>query len=284
MYETYYKIAGVVIKVVSPFRFYAANGEDFQCDPENADYSFRFEQVDNIPILMDDAKRVGETLWSHEYRKADGSFLRAFLWQEKYYSEVSVLGKREGVCYYASAEILMERAREGFELLMYLCLEQILIQFGGLVLHSSHIKVGEKGLVFSAPSQTGKSTQAELWKECAGAEIINGDRSVLRKFDGRWFVCGCPMCGTSGIHLQSMEPLSHIVMLSKNVENVVRRLPAREAFRMIYPQITVAYWDDEYVECAMGLIGELLAEVPVWHYACTKERDAVTVLKDALEI
>lgn len=284
MYETYYKIAGIVIKVISPFRFYTANGENFLCEPTEPDYCFRFEQVDNIPMLMEGAQRVGDTLWSHEYQREDGFFLRAFLWQEKYYSEISILGDREGVCYYASAEILMDRAKEGYEMLMYLCLEQILIRFGGLVLHSSHIKMNEKGLVFSAPSQTGKSTQAELWQKYAGAQIINGDRSVLRKLDGQWYVFGCPMCGTSGIHLASQEPLSNIVMLAQHKENLVRKLLPREAFRLIYSQTTVAYWDSAYVDRAMELLSELLKEVPVWYYACTMEQEAVTVLKNALEI
>lgn len=282
MYKTYYRIGGIVIKVDSPFPFYTVNGKDFLCDPVTPDYQFRFEQVNDIPKLMEGSQKVGETLWSHEYQKEDGKFLRAFLWQEKYYSEISILGKKEGTCYYASADILMERAKEGFELLMYLCIEQILIQFGGLVLHSSHIKIDGKGLVFSAPCQVGKSTQAELWRTYAGAEVINGDRSVLRKINGQWCVFGCPMCGTSGTHIQSTEPLSNIVMLAQNQRNIVQKLSAREAFRMLYPQITVANWDAAYVDNAMNLLGELLAEIPVWYYACTKEPEAVTVLKGTL--
>lgn len=284
MYKNYYKIGGIVIKIESPFPFYAANGVDFLCSPTKPDYQFRFEQVDDIPKLMNGFQKVGETLWSHEYQNEAGEFLRAFLWQDSYYSEVSILGKEEGVCYYASADILMGRAKDGFELLMYLCLEKILMQYGGLVLHSSHIKINGKGLVFSAPSQVGKSTQAELWKKYCNAEIINGDRSVLRKIEGQWYVFGCPMCGTSGIHLQSVEPLSSIVILAQNENNIIQNLPMREAFRLLYPQITVSYWDDGFVEKAMSLLEELIEEIPIWHYACTKEYEAVVVLKNALNM
>lgn len=284
MYETYYKIAEIVIKITSPFPFYTANGEDFRCEPAKPDYCFRFEQVDDIPRLMEGAQMAGDVLWAHEYRREDGSFLRAFLWKEKYYTEVSVMGKREGVCYYASTGILMERAKAGFELLMYCCLEQILLEFGGLVLHSSHIVVDGRGLVFSAPPQTGKSTQAELWRKHAGVPVINGDRSVLRKLDGQWCSCGCPMCGTSGIHLQSVEPLGNIVMLSQGRENIARRLGSGEAFRLIWPQISILPWNADYVGRAMELIDELLRDIPVWHYACTREPAAVTVLQSALGI
>lgn len=284
MHDTYYEIAGIVIKISSPFTFYAVNGEAFRREAAEPDYCFRFEQTDDIPKLLRDTRKVGETLWSHEYQREDGSFLRAFLWQDKFYTEISALGKHEGICWYANEDILMERAREGFELLMYLCLEQIFIRFGALVLHSSHIKIKDKGLVFSAPSQTGKSTQAELWRKYADAKIINGDRSVLRKISGKWQVCGCPMCGTSGIHLQSMEPLTNIVMLSQSQENIANRLIVREAFRMIYPQITVAYWDLSYITHALDLLNDLCLEVPVWHYACTKETSAVFVLRKVLEL
>lgn len=282
MHETYYNIADIIIKVISPFPFFAVNGENFRCAPVEPDYCFRFEQATDIPKLMEGAKMVEDIFWAHEYQREDGTFLRAFLWQEKFYTEISVIGKREGICYFLSTEILMNRAKEGFELLMYLCLEQILIRFGALVLHSSHILVNGNGLVFSAPTQTGKSTQAELWRACAGVPVINGDRSVLRKLHGRWHSCGCPMCGTSGIHLQSIKPLGNIVMLSQSQENTVRKLPGREAFRLLYPQITISYWNGAYVNRVMELMNDLLTEVPVWQYACTKEPEAVAVLRDAL--
>ena len=284
MHETYFMIAGILLKVISPFPFYSANGENFRCAPAEPDYIFRFEQVKDIPKLMEGAKPVEDVFWAHEYQREDGTFLRAFLWKEQYYTEISMIGKREGICYFLSTEILMNRAKEGFELLMYLCLEQILVQFGALVLHSSHIVVNGKGLVFSAPTQTGKSTQAELWRKYAGASVINGDRSVLRKIEGQWYACGCPMCGTSGIHLQSLEPLGNIVMLSQSKENIVRKLPAKEAFHLLYPQITISQWNAAYMDQALALINDLLMDVPVWHYSCTKDPEAVTVLRDAIGI
>ena len=47
---------------------------------------------------------------------------------------------------------------------------RMLAEHGGVVLHSSYI-ITQRGeaLLFSAPSGTGKSTQAELWRKFAGA-------------------------------------------------------------------------------------------------------------------
>lgn len=281
MNEVYYEIANIVIKVLSPFSFYANNAENFRCEPKEPDYTFRFEQTNDIPNHMKDAAFIADVRWAHEFQKKDGSYQRAFLW-EQYYVAVSEIYDTEGVCYYASANILLDKAKEGFELWMYLCVEEILLKFQALVLHSSHINYQGKGLVFSAPSQTGKSTQAELWKKYAGAEVLNGDRSILRKQGGSWQVYGCPMCGTSNIHLQGQEILSNIVMLSQNPVNVLQKIGGMRAFRLIYPQITVPVWNQKNTNQVMNLISDLIEEVPVWYYACTKEADAVMVLQQGL--
>lgn len=284
MYEIYYNIADIIIKIVSPFSFYTHNGEDFQCAPSKPDYTFYFKETDNIPKLMEKSSMAADLIWAHEYMRADHSYFRAFIWKENFYPAISELHETEGICFYANAGILAERAKEGFELLMYLCLEQILLKFHCLVLHSSHVNIQGQGLLFSAPSQTGKSTQAELWRTYADAKVMNGDRTVLRKTDGQWYAYGCPMCGTSDIHLQGKEPLRHIVMLSQGKQNIIKRIHGMDAFRLLYPQITVCGWNSQLVEASMNLINDLLKDVPIWHYSCTKDKEAVYVLRNTIHL
>lgn len=282
-YLNYYNVANVIIEVTSPFPFEISGQEAFGCEaPERVDYRFEFIQVDDVPNLMKDSEYICDVRWAHQYRKPDGSYQRAFLWQEKYYAAVSEIMEGHGVCYYVSESILYERLQDGFELFNYLCIEEILLQFGALVLHSSHVRVGNQGFVFSAPSQTGKSTQAELWRQHAAATVMNGDRSVLRKQQGQWRVFGCPMSGTSGIHLQGNEPLTNIVMLAQGLANELTPLTGMMAFRQVFPQITVPSWDGKQLDYVMERISELITEVPVWYYSCTKEKEAVFVLKEKL--
>lgn len=283
MYNSYYNIADVVIRIVSPFPFFAHNGAEFVCGKTSPDYVFTFRQTNDLPGLMDGSQKIAELLWAHEYRKEDGTEYRAFLWKDVYYSALSFCGETEGICYYASEGILAEQARNGFELLMYLCLEKILLKHGALILHSSHIRYEDAGIVFSAPSGTGKSTQAELWRRYAGARIMNGDRSVLRKNKDQWYVYGCPMCGTSDIHHSGKEPLKCIVMLSQGIENIPEKLSPLRAFQRMYPEVTISTWNVKNVDTSIALLNDLIRSVPVWHYSCTKEEAAVRVLKDALE-
>ena len=60
----------------------------------------------------------------------------------------------------------------------------------GIVIHSSAIELDGNGILFSAPSGTGKSTQANLWREHKGAVVLNGDRPALRTLDGSVYVYG----------------------------------------------------------------------------------------------
>ena len=47
----------------------------------------------------------------------------------------------------------------------YLAFENVLINHTGFILHSSFISWQNNGILFTAPSGTGKSTQADLWKK-----------------------------------------------------------------------------------------------------------------------
>ena len=79
-------------------------------------------------------------------------------------------------------------------------IEQVLNSYNTFLLHSSFIKWKDKAILFTAPSGTGKSTQADLWEKYENAEIINGDRSGIRKMDGKWTAYGLPIAGSSGIY------------------------------------------------------------------------------------
>ena len=68
-----------------------------------------------------------------------------------------------------------------------ICGEQLLLRHDALLLHSSAVLHGGKTVLFSGPSGAGKSTQARLWQEHLGAQIINGDRTVIRKTSEGFF-------------------------------------------------------------------------------------------------
>ena len=110
---------------------------------------------------------------------------------------------------YLQKEYKDELLRE-FHISGMLAMELVLIINQGFQLHASVINWKDKGILFSAPSGTGKSTQADLWKKYEGAEVINGDRALIRKEKGDFTVYGYPYAGTSKIYTNFSAPIKAI--------------------------------------------------------------------------
>lgn len=151
------------------------------------------------------------------------------------------------------------------------------------VLHGSYISWQNEGILFTAPSGTGKSTQARLWEEYMGAEILNGDRVLLGKREGRWFAHGFPNCGSSDICVNKSLPVRAIVVLRQGKENCVRPMTTAQKLRDLASAMVVYRWDGEDIAKAASVAAELLETVPVVELVCRPDREAVEVLKDYLE-
>lgn len=161
-------------------------------------------------------------------------------------------------------------------------LDSLLLQYNGFILHSSFIRWHRHGILFSAPSGTGKSTQADLWVKYEEAEVINGDRAGLRLIDGQWQAYGLPYAGSSGIYRNESASVAAVVILRQAKENRIRRLRGAEAIRYLYPEVTVHHWDREFVDQILNLLTELTAAVPVYLLECLPDRDAVELVKQTV--
>ena len=158
-------------------------------------------------------------------------------------------------------------------------LEKHLIQYNEMILHCAYMIHNGEAILFSAPSETGKTTQANLWQKYRNTRVINGDRSLLSKKDDKWYANGWPVCGTSEVCFNETYPIKCIVMLSQAKENSVELLDPMTAFKQLYSQITINTWNTEFNLKVMDLIDQLIKDVPIYHLACNISEDAVNVLE-----
>ena len=164
-----------------------------------------------------------------------------------------------------------------------LALERRLIARDSLILHCAYMVYQGEAILFSAPSETGKTTQANLWEKYRGSRTVNGDRALLGKRKGRWTAQGWPVCGTSEVCHNEEFPIRAVVMLSQAKENQAQQLPPGRAFPLLYSQITVNKWNMKDHLHAIDLIQELAEGVPVFHLGCTISEEAVDCLEKALK-
>ncbi len=148
-----------------------------------------------------------------------------------------------------------------------------------LILHSCSVTYGaDETILFSAPSGTGKSTQGEQWKIYRGSRVVNGDKNLLTRKNGIWYIQGWPVCGSSEICHNEEHRLRAIIMLEQAAEDCITKLEGMKAYSKVYPEITCNRWNRTRLIRTMDLIESLISEVPVYLLQCTISEHAVDIL------
>lgn len=168
-------------------------------------------------------------------------------------------------------------------LLSALGAEHLVVRAGGVILHASYIVHDGRAILFTAPSETGKSTQAELWRTLRDARIVNGDRAAIRMENGIAVACGIPFAGSSQYCENITAPLAAIVCLGQAPVTRISPLRGYQAFRQIWEGCSVNTWDQTDVEMAAGLLQRVLDQVPVFRLDCTPDESAVVALENMLK-
>ena len=160
--------------------------------------------------------------------------------------------------------------------------EHLLAQAGSFVFHSSYVEWEGGAILFTAPSGTGKSTQAELWKKLRGGRIINGDRAAVRLENGQVLADGVPFAGSSPYCENRSLPLKAIVYLAQAPVTTIHRLQGVRAFARVWEGVSINVWDKEDVAKVSATIEKLLQQVPVYYLPCTPDESAVAALEQQL--
>ena len=276
--NTYYlKIADIKINVKFPFEIEVRyESEDFVVPKQESDIEFEFVKIQEIldiegDVIYNDLRKVykiGKQNLIYEFYDSPNSKPYAWLFD--------FATKKQKIKYLGGKENCFKYSRNILEVIN---LEGVLNKFDAFILHSSFINWEGKGILFSAPSGIGKSTQADLWQKHENVEIINGDRSAIRKVDGIWTAFGLPIAGSSGIYKNEKAKISHIIILEQGKENKLTRLSPRKAFIKIYSETIVHAWDKNFQSKIINVISELVQSIPIYKYECLSDKSAVEFLK-----
>lgn len=219
------------------------------------------------------------------YETVDGKFL-VFHWATCRFAfgfYVNDLEKGNIVTCYFNPEMKNQIPLAAVRFFSCAGLHSKLLQKGALVFHSSYMDWNGQAILFAGKSGVGKSTQASLWEKHAGAEIINGDRTLLRKKGGIWHAYGYPCCGSSDICINRTLPLKAIVILEQGNENKVETLTMGQKYRALFTGSEMYLWYEKEMERVNRLVEEIMTGVRIIKLVCRPDADAVEVLKTALE-
>lgn len=153
-----------------------------------------------------------------------------------------------------------------------------------LLFHASAIALDGKAFLFTAPSGTGKSTHARLWRERFGDRVvmINDDKPMLQFCqDGTIQVWGTPFAGKDRLHTNMHAPLQGIVLLHQADENSIQPMTPHQAFPHLFQQTYRDFDHPDDIRHCLDLV-DRLSRLPVYSLGCTISQQAVSLAYSAL--
>ncbi len=171
---------------------------------------------------------------------------------------------------------------------IYLYLKNVFLSLlavrNGIMIHSVSIIRNEEGILFSAPAGTGKTTQADLWKQrYPDVRVLDGDETACRMIDGKPVAYGLPWCGSSGLYLNEKVPLRALVFLERAEENAIQKLEPAEAFLRLAARCFIHRWSEEQTALSLDTVQELAERTDCFLLRCLPNIGAVELLRNRLD-
>ena len=158
-----------------------------------------------------------------------------------------------------------------------------LINYSGIMLHSSAVVVDGRAYLFTASCGTGKSTHTSLYLKEFGerAYILNDDKPAIRFEDGAFYAYGTPWSGKNGINVNERVPIAGICVLERAEKNEISRIGGRAAILGIYSQ-TLRPQSEEYMDKVLATIAKMIEMIPIWNLKCNVDPEAARLSYEAM--
>ena len=154
---------------------------------------------------------------------------------------------------------------------------------GVLLVHGSAIAVDGECFLFCAPSGTGKSTHARLWRELLGpsATMVNDDKPLVRVEGGKAMVFGTPWDGKHHLSANVSAPLRAVCLLERSERNWISRTGAGESLTALLHHV---YRPPDAVALSrtLSLLDGLIGCVDVWRLGCNMDIEAAELSFSAM--
>lgn len=153
----------------------------------------------------------------------------------------------------------------------------------GLIFHSSALMVDGKAYLFTAPSGTGKSTHARLWRELLGDKVvmINDDKPIIKYIDGDFYVYGTPWNGKHSLDTNTRAKISAICEINRGKVNKIEKIDKKYMFNVLLKQ-TLRSEKIETMDKLLLLLGKMLENINLFRLECNMDLEAAKVAYNAM--
>lgn len=125
------------------------------------------------------------------------------------------------------------------ELAVYRKTAEKMIDYDTILFHGSVIAVDGVGDLFTAKSDTGKSTHTRLWRDYFGtrAIMVNDDKPLLHIGYSGVLAYGTPYNGKHRLSNNISVPLKAICILTRAADNHIETITKEQAYTMLLQQV-----------------------------------------------
>lgn len=154
---------------------------------------------------------------------------------------------------------------------------------GLLPLHGSAINYKGDVILFSAPSGTGKSTHARMWKHLYGDDVtwVNDDKPLLEVTPEGIYVYGAPFSGQYSSNSNEKKPLKAIVFLKQGITDNVEVLTEKDALKHLMTN-TLRPSEAELWDQALNQFEQIIGRIPIYMLDASLSTSAVKSIKKAI--
>ena len=159
---------------------------------------------------------------------------------------------------------------------LHALLASALLDHNVLLMHGSALCMDGEAYIFAAPSGTGKSTHARLWRETFGDRVwmINDDKPLIRVEKEGAVVYGSPWRGKHKLGCNGSARLKAIVELTRDSRNHI------EALKEPFPHLVQHVWrpdDRDKMKKVLELEKQLIGQAAFYRLGCNTEPEAALV-------
>jgi hypothetical protein len=155
----------------------------------------------------------------------------------------------------------------------------LLSRNGGAAVHACGVvdSLGN-GYLFPGPSGSGKTTMARLWHDHPGAKVLNDERIILRRREGRLWIFGTPWHGEAEFAVPDGAPLSRVFFLRHGLDRGVKPIRGIQAAVRLFACVFPAFHDREGLDSTLQILDEVVSQVPASELSVVPDDQMVAYL------
>ncbi|MDP2923891.1 MAG: hypothetical protein Q8O30_09285 [Candidatus Omnitrophota bacterium] len=170
-----------------------------------------------------------------------------------------------------------------YDFLQVLLINYFALKKKGIFVHSIGVRdLDGRGLLFAGKSGAGKSTTARLWHKYSKATVLNDDRIIVRRLNGKFFIYGSPWHGEFGDYLHSRiesAPLEKLFFIYHSPHNTLRSISVKEAFRRLYPAFFPPFWNRACLENTVSFCQALVNNVASFKLGFVNDKKVIKFIR-----